>query len=143
MHTDRVARVRAGFGRAALEQQLSQLAAVEFGPAAAAVVERLVEQGVVLIKHARGLCARVHEAQESVVQVRFAQRLLAGVFVDVELAALAARPGRGIQLVDGRGGAIDVQHPGEGEDKQTGANDGDTDVAGLLLEAGADARTAS
>jgi hypothetical protein len=67
----------------------------------------------------------VDEVAEPVVQACRVEGELPVVFVDVELAALCAGPGRGLGLVDGRRDAVDVQDAGEREPAEPSADDRD------------------
>lgn len=78
-----------------------------------------------LVQDPHGLAARVDGGEELLVQTRGAQRGLAGLDVHVEHAALGARGGRGLQVVDGGFDAAEVQDARQDEAAEASADDRD------------------
>ena len=91
-----------------------------------------------LVEHARGLGARVDDGAELAGEAGRFERALPVVLMDVQLAALRARLGRGLGLVDRRGDAVDVEDAGEGEAAKARADDRDGCGHRSLSEAAAD-----
>src|SRR3954453_10435786 len=115
-----------------------QISAEHLWTPARAVV-RLVEQDrAMLVEHARSLAALVDDRAELVGEAGRFERALPFVLVDVELAALGARPRRRLGLVDGRGDAVPLKNPGEGQAAEPGADDRDRDGGSLRFSADAD-----
>ncbi|MET9254624.1 hypothetical protein [Streptomyces sp. NPDC003717] len=104
---------RAGGQR--VEQEPAQLAALDLGAGARAVVGLVEQDAAVRGEGPGGLPALQDEGAETVGESGGGQGRPAVVLVDVEHAALRAGRGRGVRLVDGGRDAVDVQDAGEGE----------------------------
>lgn len=108
-----------------VEQEITQLAAVDLGTASGAVVGLFPVHGGVLVEYAGGLAAGMDQGTEAVVETGGAQGRLAVVFVDVEHAALGPGVPVRLQVEDGGFDAVDVQDAGQGQAAESGADDGD------------------
>ena len=120
---------RAGGQR--VQQQPTQGAARDLGPATGAVVLLVTQHLAVLVEDARRLAARMDQRHELGVQVRRLQRDLAVVVVDVEHAALRPRVRRGLGFEDRGGDAVHVQDARQHQPAEPGADDRDGRVHGF------------
>jgi len=117
-----------GAGRERVEQHLTQLAALHLRAATCAVVGFVEHDGPVPVEDPHRLAALQDEAAELVHQAGCLEGELPVVVVDVEHPALHARHRGRLRLVDRGRDSVDMQHAGEGEAAESGADDRDCGV---------------
>ena len=105
------------------EQQVAQVAAVDLGPGAVALVGQ--QQLAAFVPDAHGVAAGQRELLKAVEDAGRTQRGLPGVLVHVEHAALMPGVRRGVPVVDLDVDAVYVQDGGQGQSPEAGSDDGD------------------
>ena len=114
----------AGIERA--DEQLAQRRAIDLGPHALADGRQVIDEDRArFVEDAHGLAHRMRQAQKLIVEAAGAQREQTRLLVHVEHAALFARVGGGVELVDGGGDAAQLEDARQNETAETGADDGD------------------
>ncbi|MDQ1073544.1 hypothetical protein QFZ32_009072 [Streptomyces canus] len=108
-----------------IQQQVAQIGAVDLGSIERGVVGcvLLEQQGAIRLEKTHVLTFTTGNRVEPVDQTGLAQRPLTGV--DVEHAALTARPARRFTFVHDGADAVHVQDPGESQAAEAGSDDGD------------------